>query len=858
MKTYQRRRIVWAIYGAILALGGGIYASQVAWAEGQGGSGGSDAATGKCTVKNDTWCGAFGVAWRRYSAEDMGIKDNRDDIAPYSEESRNALAQAASVCSGAGEFFMLAYEQVDAEYRGSVPTVYRYDDKIGNPVSVHQVNSTVAGEDSDGSYNYVFLTNDTTGLSSLLGWDDVKSKYDMIPSDVISSSDAFTAKSWGDTSWFCWDEEEWGYDDVEESETGQFQSASGVQIDDQGIGEQWSDKDDKVTVKVSTNSVEFPVKFKHKIYYSGEYKDAKTELEYSGSGEDEDGGEFSVKDKANLDSEGSLVKTQDVKIKLNPGDTKTVCRSVSYDPKNISISKTGKQNSDGELIGDWTYGAVSSSGSGSSTACVEVYRPKDPGDNGDGPSSSGSGTSSVWFAGETATLGWKATADATQTRRVTQYQPIGFLVKDNVTVNTDTLSGDFDGTSSDPCAYYTGKLGESALEYCNDLTTSYTSSGISEEQQKQSYTVDNDNLSVVVPDGVGYKYCNSLGFKWQYWWGVQKGEGDTTWTQATGRDYWTNYDAVCRTIAKKPSVAIWNSSIFSGSAITSTLAPRVNTTTMGSSIGTITSNSDSAKAKTTYGSWVEHSLIANGEVRGLTSGASLAQGRVGALTTGFDASLSMLTIANDALDTNHTLGNAGINLSSSIFITRLEAYLKNGQEVEKVSKITGLNALTKGQMKVYVADGDLEITGNIINETENYKNIYEIPQVIIFAEKEDARINISGDVTRIDAWIIAPKATINTCANLAKDTGTKTINNSGTSILCDKQLKLNGPIVARSLKLNRTFGADAYSYSESSKKYTSAEIFNLSGASYLWAYAQAGRYASSYSETYSRELAPRY
>lgn len=41
-------------------------------------------------------------------------------------------------------------------------------------------------------------------------------------------------------------------------------------------------------------------------------------------------------------------------------------------------------------------------------------------------------------------------------------------------------------------------------------------------------------------------------------------------------------------------------------------------------------------------------------------------------------------------------------------------------------------------------------------------------------------------------------------------------------------------------------------------KQSPAEVFNLRMDNYLWAYAQAGRYDSSYTESYSRELAPRY
>ena len=58
--------------------------------------------------------------------------------------------------------------------------------------------------------------------------------------------------------------------------------------------------------------------------------------------------------------------------------------------------------------------------------------------------------------------------------------------------------------------------------------------------------------------------------------------------------------------------------------------------------------------------------------------------------------------------------------------------------------------------------------------------------------------------------------------------------------------------------LNRHYGSDKSPGNTSGTRYAPAEVFNFGGDDYLWAYAQAGRYSSSYTETYTRELAPRY
>ena len=158
--------------------------------------------------------------------------------------------------------------------------------------------------------------------------------------------------------------------------------------------------------------------------------------------------------------------------------------------------------------------------------------------------------------------------------------------------------------------------------------------------------------------------------------------------------------------------------------------------------------------------------------------------------------------------------------------------------------------------RIVTVSGNLNITSNIVYPTQNYTNIYQLPQNVIFV---DGDITINPDVRRIDAWIIAT-GNINTCTvrEAAKGTATAAVGWNQNTV-CDQQLVFNGPVMAGSVTLNRTYGSDPTSaYSPQSDRHESAEIFNLSASTYLWAYAQAGRYDSSYTEAYSRELAPRY
>lgn len=131
--------------------------------------------------------------------------------------------------------------------------------------------------------------------------------------------------------------------------------------------------------------------------------------------------------------------------------------------------------------------------------------------------------------------------------------------------------------------------------------------------------------------------------------------------------------------------------------------------------------------------------------------------------------------------------------------------------------------------------------GNIANlENTTYEDITEIPQIIFIADD----IKISPDVTHLDAWLVA-KNNIDTCY---PGGGAKvSISN------CDSQLTVTGPVIAKTLSLNRTYGGTGGVMNNSQP----AEIFQLSPATYLWGYAQTQRYSQAIT-TFQRELPTRY
>lgn len=149
-----------------------------------------------------------------------------------------------------------------------------------------------------------------------------------------------------------------------------------------------------------------------------------------------------------------------------------------------------------------------------------------------------------------------------------------------------------------------------------------------------------------------------------------------------------------------------------------------------------------------------------------------------------------------------------------------------------------------------------------------FTDIQQIPQVIIIADN----IDITNNVSRIDAWLIA-KNKINTCAydnysGFMKGNYISSAANGGLNAnRCNKELVINGPVVANEITLNRTAGAGTTPAEYYSKKASLSvedayyaqrgEIFNLRSDAYLWGYYQAQR-NGILTTVYSKELPTRY
>ena len=376
--------------------------------------------------------------------------------------------------------------------------------------------------------------------------------------------------------------------------------------------------------------------------------------------------------------------------------------------------------------------------------------------------------------------------------------------------------------------------------------------------------------------------------------------------------------ASCVTLAKKPNFQVLGGGFYTNGTIKTALSEKA----VGGGLGAY----PSAETRS-FGSWDEFGVLAAGKVLGFGSGAAMGYeegynfnlprggimnayytfiGPTGpnSVVSGI-SNISHMTIAND----KNGPGNSGISRIGSAVLARLKARFRDTIIRNSSNTITsltsnetsaknylGLSQLyhqgdtslsamnstanfyqfdrggnliarsnTTGEklmntLAMFV-DGTLTIDRNINIAHETYNAVDDFPQVLIFAKK----INITSNVTNIDAWLILDEDygdnQIDTCSD----------NHYPNALSCNETLTITGPVFARKLILNRTAGSHTGGgragthplqtgptgtyYAEGSIH--PAEAFTLRADAYFWAYRQSLSGGQAYM-VYSREIAPRY
>lgn len=273
----------------------------------------------------------------------------------------------------------------------------------------------------------------------------------------------------------------------------------------------------------------------------------------------------------------------------------------------------------------------------------------------------------------------------------------------------------------------------------------------------------------------------------------------------------------------------------------------------------------SVKTFGVFGSWGEYGIYAPGTVTGMASGATFANPTLATYPIKVcDFSALTFTNAGTASCSNSTakggyvpktsipnvkanfVGN-GTSMNSVGSVGNLQTFFGSNEGFYIGTKTNGNLTLSgsmikKGYSIILKVNGKVEITGNLTYENTTYSGISQLPQLVIIA---DGGIDISNDVTNIDAWLVS-SGTINTCSDVS-------LTDELTTGVCYNQLTVNGPVMANKLYLRRTAGSDPGLDASGEP----AEIFNLRADSILWAYSRSTN-SGKVQTVYATELPPRF
>ena len=199
----------------------------------------------------------------------------------------------------------------------------------------------------------------------------------------------------------------------------------------------------------------------------------------------------------------------------------------------------------------------------------------------------------------------------------------------------------------------------------------------------------------------------------------------------------------------------------------------------------------------------------------------------------FNISNSYAAVYNRVTSNNNVINSVYCNNNISIS----ESSVGFGQTADASSVVRNV-----GTTWIIRSDGNINIDGHITYDAgAGYTSFNNMQKLIIYSKKN---INIACEVRFVDAILIA-EGEVNDCYNAtASDDDWKR----------NSQLRINGAIIADSIKLGRNWGNSGGTYPAQP-----AEIINHDTTLLLWGRAEADVSESSKTyATYTRELAPRF
>ncbi|MBO4126104.1 hypothetical protein [Streptococcus suis] len=288
---------------------------------------------------------------------------------------------------------------------------------------------------------------------------------------------------------------------------------------------------------------------------------------------------------------------------------------------------------------------------------------------------------------------------------------------------------------------------------------------------------------------------------------------------------WRHSAPLCILVTKKPKLQVWGNGIFSNGGIRTSVTHQ----TGGNQLG----------------SWVEFEALAGRgkPINGFKTESSHATNHL---------TFRQRTLSSYG-DWGEWRGKSQGDRIRENFAARFGKSAKNETKLrienfehQKLTRLNDISGQSKdwGHTHIIYAD-NIVLTGNITSRNVGVKvggSFRDFQQTIIIANN----IYISGQVDRVDAWLIASDKII-TCAdanNPRENWGYITNSN------CGKALAINGPMIANTLRSWRTGG------STPANRVEPAEIYNQRPDVYLWAQFQSSGRGRVFT-TYTKELPPR-
>ena len=315
------------------------------------------------------------------------------------------------------------------------------------------------------------------------------------------------------------------------------------------------------------------------------------------------------------------------------------------------------------------------------------------------------------------------------------------------------------------------------------------------------YTLSYTTGTITVPTlHVGEKFCVALAVR-NY--------------SSTSNNFFISA-STCRNISKNPSLQAHGGSVISGGGIIT---------------------SQSAYNSKLFGSWADFAVTASKEpIVRMASGASMLGGIAQNATT---CTKSPLTITNRQCPDNK-LGDSSVYARTELIKKTLE-YFHGGSNL---GAIPG-GVITSGTHIVRSTTG-ITINRDIITNSTFPYGSDDLPQVIIIAPS----INITSNVTRIDAWLIATGndgygGNIDTCSDVAES--------DLSASVCERQLVINGALSGSKIFFKRTANGDPSLNNQAD----SAELVNYDPSTIIWGTRKATE-NSVPSIVYLKKLPPRY